>query len=645
MLSYFKADREALLRELLLDNANEDKIKKLIAKGVDINSVDERGKTILFYLVFKKKFNSIKLLIELGIDLYKEDSTNATILSNSCDKYDFTAAKFLLENGYNINQKNSKGRTLLQELVVSSNLKAYSFLQDFNPDYDSVDNSGKTVLFDAVLSGSLELVEDVVKKVKDINASDKNGQTALFYSVLQENLRISLVLMAKGININRIDNSGQNALYNAVLLGSRNRILINHLIDRRIDLNVVDNRNMSIVDEIFYITTLQKHDKDIEDKKYLRINQKDDYFSLAQQILGFSSSVDSLDKDGKTTLQKELEKNNYAFAEILIRNKADVEITDENGRSLLHQEILKGFSSRRTVEFLILNGANVDQIDNYGKSILDNLIELYLASEGEKEPREELETYVQENGDFDFYIKKILAHGVNVNLKRFMGRNILFDLVKYNCQVIMDSLVEHGADVNCIDQSGITPITHMVEEGLKLTNIKEQNEFLKRLQSFLKYKVSLDIQDKDGRTVVHKAVIADNLQVVEKLMIKKANLNIKDSHGRTALHHTQWKGNYEIARWLLAAGADINIPDNSGFNILNYATILGHARLVITLIKSGALLHNNHPKNKKIAAFFKSKERVLDRYLEGTNISDFKMKTALIELVTNFRKEINQAII
>ena len=59
----------------------------------------------------------------------------------------------------------------------------------------------------------------------------------------------------------------------------------------------------------------------------------------------------------------------------------------------------------------------------------------------------------------------------------------------------------------------------------------------------------MDIQDKDGRTVIHKAVIADDLLVVKKLMIKKANLDIKDNHGRTALHHTQWKGNYEIARW------------------------------------------------------------------------------------------------
>ena len=36
---------------------------------------------------------------------------------------------------------------------------------------------------------------------------------------------------------------------------------------------------------------LQKYDKDIEDKRYMLINQKDDYLSLALQIieLGFKS--------------------------------------------------------------------------------------------------------------------------------------------------------------------------------------------------------------------------------------------------------------------------------------------------------------------------------------------------------------------
>ena len=88
----------------------------------------------------------------------------------------------------------------------------------------------------------------------------------------------------------------------------------------------------------------------------------------------------------------------------------------------------------------------------------------------------------------------------------------------------------------------------------------------------------------------------------------------------------------------------MNEPDNSGFNILNYAAILGHTRLVITLISSGVLMYNSNPKNKKVAEFFKSKEKILDKLLAGNDISDNKMQNALIEVATNFKKEINEAL-
>ena len=172
---------------------------------------------------------------------------------------------------------------------------------------------------------------------------------------------------------------------------------------------------------------------------------------------------------------------------------------------------------------------------------------------------------------------------------------------------------------------------------------KEKEVFIERLIYFLKYRVNIDTQDNDGRTVMHKAVIANDLLVVEKLLTKKADLSIKDIHGRTALHHTQWHGNYKIARWLIAAGADMNLPDNSGFTLLNYAAIFGHTRLVVALIASGVLMYNRNPKNKKVAQFFKDREKKLEKLL-ASNISDDKMRLAVEEVVINLKKEINEVL-
>lgn len=644
MLGFFRADEDAFVKELMSANINIVKVKKYIANGVDINGVDEKGRNYLFYFASKKNFSAIKVLIDLGINMYKEDKSGKTILSEACEKYDFMMIKFLLDNGFDANRKNSEGRTVLHDTVLLGNDKVFQILLNYNLDFDIKDNNGKNVLFDAIENGNLETLKKVIDNVKDINAVDKNGQTALFEAVLKDDLRLALALINIGIDVNIIDKNGQNVLYNTILQGMKNEILLKHLAKRGVDFNICDSREKTILDEIFYIVILQKYDKDIEDKRYMLINPKDDYLSLALQIIEFGFKVDLADKQGKTALQKELERKNFANAEFLINCGASLNIFDEHHRSLFHVEVLKGYSNNKIIDFLMSKGANLNQRDKYFRTIIDNLIEIILISKGEKARNSTLDEYIQEDGGFDILLKKLLVHEADISYTRVDGKSIVFDLIPYDSFDILDILVEYGVDLNQKDLEGDTPLMHMVDEGLRLEDRTLKAYFVKRLQNFLKYRINMDAQDKDGRTVIHKAVIADDLLIVEKLMIKKANLNIKDNHGRTALHHTQWKGNYEIARWLILAGADINMPDNSGFNILNYASILGHTRLVITLISSGVLMNNPNPKNKKVAEFFKSKEKILDKLMAAENISDSKMKNALMEVVTNFKKEIDEAL-
>ena len=57
----------------------------------------------------------------------------------------------------------------------------------------------------------------------------------------------------------------------------------------------------------------------------------------------------------------------------------------------------------------------------------------------------------------------------------------------------------------------------------------------------------------------------------------------------------------------------MNVPDNSGFTLLNYAAIFGHTKLVVALIASGVLMYNKNPKNRKVAQFFKEKEKKLEK--------------------------------
>ena len=645
MFGFFKINEDLFYKELLSDDMDINKIQKFINKGIDLNKRDEKGRTILFTLVARRKLEAIKLLVKNGADLTIENKYGKTVLDEVVDKFDGMMIRFLLDNGYSINHKNSLGRTVFQDVAILGNNKVFQILMNYNADFTLKDSYGKTVLFYAVEGGNLTILKDVINNVNNINVLDDNHETALFCAVLKDDPSLAMELVLHGININFIDKNGQNVLYNAILQGSKNFTLIELLIKKGINLNIIDNNRRDIVDELLYIFNLQKNSfpkNEIEEKYKLVTNEKE-YMPLALLFIEHGLKIDKIDENGKTTLQKEVENQNFANIEFLINCGADVNICDEFEKNIIHREILKGYSNYKMIDFLISHGADIDARDFDERNVVDDIVEILAVIKGFKKATPYLLSIIKNDEKYDFLLKKVLTYRPNIETQRLDGTNILFDMVLYNDFETLKIIINYGINLNLKDKRGYTPLMHMVEEGLKIIDKKEKELFVERLIYFLKYRVNVDIQDNDGRTVIHKAVIANNLIVVEKLLTKKTDLSIRDVHGRTALHHTQWYGNYKIARWLIAAGADMNLPDNSGFTLLNYAAIFGHAKLVVALIASGVLMYNRNPKNRKVAQFFKDREKRLDKLLRS-NISDDKMRLAVEEVVENLKKEINEVL-
>ncbi len=643
MFGFFKINEDLFYKELLLDNIDVDKIQKLINKGINLNKRDEKGRTILFTLVAKKRLEAIKLLLKNGANLTIEDNYRKTVLDEAVERSDGIMIRFLLDNGFSINHKNSAGRTIFQDVALFGNNKIFQIFMNYNADFALKDSYGRTVLFDAVEGGNLTILKDIINNVNNLNILDENHQTVLFRAVLKEDPLIATELILHGINVNFLDKDGQNVLFNAILQGSKNISVIDLLLKKGINLNIVDNYRKNIIDELLYILDLQKNPPKELEGKYKLVTIEKEYMPLAFLFIEQGLEVNKVDENGKTILQREVENQNFTNLEFLIHCGADVNICDEFEKNIIHKEILKGYSNYKMIDFLISHGANIDARDFDEKSVIDDIVEMIAVQKGFKKVTPYLLTIIKNDEKYDILLKKVLTYRPNIETQRLDGTNILFDMVLYNDFETLKTIINYGINLNLKDKRGYTPLMHMVEEGLKIIDKKEKDLFVERLIYFLKYRVNVDIQDNDGRTVIHKAVIANNLVVVEKLLTKKADLSIRDVHGRTALHHTQWHGNYKIARWLIAAGADMNLSDNSGFTLLNYAAIFGHTKLVVALIASGVLMYNRNPKNKKVAQFFKDREKRLDKLLRS-NISDDKMRLAVEEVVENLKKEINEVL-
>jgi ankyrin repeat protein len=644
VFGFFKVNEELFYKELLSDDIDINKIQKYIEKGININKKDEKGRSVLFMLSAKRKIDAIRILLKHNVNINLEDRYGRTVLDEAALRSDGIMLRFFLDNGFDINRKNSSGRTIFQDVALEGDYKIFQVLMNYRPDFNIKDSYGKTVLFDAVEGENIYILKDVVNNIDSLNILDENHQTALFKAVLKENIEIAKLLILHGINVNFLDKDGQNVLFNTVLQGSKNIPIIELLMKKNINMNIVDNNNKNIMDELLYVYDLQKNISKELEGKYKLITPEKEYLPLALMFINNGLDIDKIHEDGKTTLQLEIENKNFANVEFLVNCGAELNVTDENDKNIIYKEILKGYSNYQMIDFLVSKGANLEAKDLDEKTVFDDIIEIIAISKGFKRVNPALAAFTKENEKYDVLLKKILTYRPNIEAQRLDGKNILFDLVTYNDFDTLKMIINYGVNLNTKDKRGSTPLMYMVEEGLKIKDKKDRESFIERLVYFLKYRVSVNSQDIDGRTVLHKAVIANDLIVVEKLLTKKADLTLQDIHGRTALHHTQWHGNYKIARWLIAAGADMNQLDNSGFTLLNYAAIFGHVRLVIALIASGVLMYNRNSKNRKVAQFFKDREKNLDKLLI-TNTSDVKMQKALEEVVENLKKEINEALI
>ena len=645
MLNFFKSnDFGSLRKELMKNYLNESKIQKIIDSGVDINQTDDNGRNLLFELSKKKRIEAIKILIRNGMNINDTDKYGKTVLADTISREDSLMIKFLLEQGADLNYKDEMGRSLLQDIALEGSLKIFRVCLQYNPDLNAQDKYGRTVLFDAVAGGSIEILQEILNNIDDPNILDQNGQTVLFEAVLNDNHELAKMLISYGVDVHISDKNRRNVMFNAVLLGAKNIDIIELLLRKGAKINQKDIKGKTILDEILYIQKIINDPYKKVEGIYKYAKKSNNYIALMSVLMAHGLAIDRTDDYGRTILFKEVLKENYEAVEFLIDTGADVNATDNDERTVLFYVIMDGLNGLSMIDFLIQKGADINHRDINGRTIVDDIVEFILVTQSNKKPTTKRLLKVQEkNEDYLGLLRKLFLRKPKLNEKRKDGRTVIFDVVLHDNINLLKLLLNNGADPNVKDEDLNTPFSLLVEHGVKAKTPKERDLFIERLVFLLKFRIDINAVDINGRTIFHKAVIANDVAVIERLLSKRADLNIKDKQGRTALHHTQWKGNAKIARLLIAAGANMDEPDYAGFTVLNYAAILGHRDLVIQLINSGVLMYNHNRKSKKVAMFFKEKFSNLDSLLTS-DITDPKLRDSLNQVITNLKNEVLEVL-
>ena len=143
--------------------------------------------------------------------------------------------------------------------------------------------------------------------------------------------------------------------------------------------------------------------------------------------------------------------------------------------------------------------------------------------------------------------------------------------------VVLQFLLEHGADVDSRDNENVRPL-----------HLASTLGHLDIVQLLFKHGAGINAQDNDGWTPLHCASHMGRLKVIQALFERGADVNARDNGGCTPLHWASSEGHLEVTQALLECGADTNSRDANDKVPLHRASSNGRLDLVNFLLKHGA---------------------------------------------------------
>jgi ankyrin repeat protein len=250
------------------------------------------------------------------------------------------------------------------------------------------------------------------------------------------------------------------------------------------------------------------------------------------------------------------------------------------------------------------------------------------------------------HGDF-LSVSEYLRQGINPNLVGEGGSTPLHLACRQGHSEIVKLLVEHGAQVNDIeDDDRMTPLyiaamnkhqdivdfliargatveTHLLafwgdfnavrdylskggdpnvkrpiskskfyldrSRGETLLYLASEGGHEEVVNLLITNGADINAQDVLGYTPLHRATLRHHVNVVEILLANSANVNVVSSSGYgTPLHIASYIGNRKLVELLLLNGADVNQKARLGGTSLHEATRNGNRDIVTVLVDNGA---------------------------------------------------------
>lgn len=419
----------------VIQKSTSGELKELIASGLNVNSVDPQGNTMLLLSAAAQRSDLMYVLLEAGADPNYVQDPGVTALGIACIFDDWSMVDLLITYGADVNYCAPNGESTLSMACAQGAINAAQMLLAAGAKTDVRDSKGVTPLLHAIMNVSdngIQIARMLLEKNADANFAMPNGFTPLMGAVQLNNEEKVKMLLEKGANVNARQVTSETAAISiAVALGHQDMLAL--LLEHKADISAGINKRTSLLS---YSSTLARADMMEMLLKHGASANTRDMASLASPLhitaTGNNLIKNSLKLMGASNLipQHEAKMDAPNACRVLIENGAQVDAEDIEGVTPLMIAAMDGCPE--TTAVLLAHKANVNHVDNHGRTPLIHAV-LPVSTKADislgnvsaataQRLKPEVEKGLTQYADVVNTVKLLLEAGADINMKDKSGK-------------------------------------------------------------------------------------------------------------------------------------------------------------------------------------------------------------------------------
>ena len=349
-----------------------------------------------------------------------------------------------------------------------------------------------------------EPILTLLKHGANINAKDENGNTILHKLVEKNKINAASFILKNGA---RLDLKNNNGLTPVDIVKSG-------------DMKDYLDPNHAIYSRDYERVKLLLHAKAPIPQDALLIASTVGNKLMFTLVAEHIEDLDYKDKDGNTALMQAVRYSHPSIVQWLLENNADVDSKTNSGQTVMHIATMYGYDEM--IKVLIEHGVKVDVKDNAGRTPL-----WYAKKYGNTSTFNLLKSYSR-----TYYLKRILLWLAIIGL----SAGVIWGILHYPNSVknkFYEYAIEYGyfnvADFLAETSSDTADNRYNLKKA-----IIDGDASLNNVRYYLdKNDKDLNIQDQEGKTILHHAFEHAKADVIKELIARGADTSIRDKNRRT----------------------------------------------------------------------------------------------------------------